>query len=777
MRRWNLSTKVVVAYSMLIALTAGTLSTGLYWQLRTAQRKAIRDRLLELVRLAAPQIDSDYHALIVTPKDRSKPYYSINQKRLQNIQATSDAIKHIYTLRQQPNGELSFVLDYSPQQFTATVGEILPWIPPLLTAGTAAIQYPMVEPDIVRNPAGQPVLYGYAPIKDQFGRIDGLLVIELDASSVVQSEAQAEIIAFITFFIILMFTLVVVWYLARSLVVRPVLRLNRAAKRLADGQWDQTVLTDRSDELGELAKSFNYMANQLQASFQQLEEYSQTLEQKVTQRTAELEQAKLAADSANRAKSEFLANMSHELRTPLNGILGYAQILERTEPLTEKGHRGIEVIHQCGSHLLTLINDVLDLSKIEARKLDLVFTDIHFPAFLEGVAEICQVRADQKGITFNYHSDPALPIGVVTDEKRLRQVLLNLLGNAIKFTDRGEVTFRVQVIGCVQEAEISTKHRSTCSVYKIRFQVEDTGVGIATEQLEKIFLPFEQAGEMKRQAEGTGLGLAISQKIVSLMGSSLAVSSEYGKGSRFWFDVDIADSQEWATASRTMHQGKIQGYRGMQRKILVVDDKWENRSVLINLLEPIGFAVREANHGQEGLQQCKIFQPDLIITDLLMPVMDGFEFIKQLRQSTELATPVIASSASVFESDEHKSIDAGANAFLPKPIQVERLLEILQQYLHLEWIIAASDNASMTENLQSNPRDSLDQDIIPPIEVLLQLYDLAKEGDTYGIIDEAAKLKQSNIALTAFADRLIQLSETFQVKRLQEILQEYCNHY
>src|SRR4028119_2228948 len=251
--------------------------------------------------------------------------------------------------------------------------------------------------------------------------------------------------------------------------------------------------------------------------------------------------AREAAEAASRAKSEFLANMSHELRTPLNGIMGYAQILQRSKFLNEEERSRINVIYQCGSHLLTLINDILDLAKIEAQKVELMPTDFHFPAFLQGVAEMCRIRAEIKGIHFHFPSSPELPIGICADEKRLRQVLINLLSNAIKFTDAGSVTFTV----------------SFATEGKLRFEIRDTGTGIAQEQLQAIFQPFEQVGDRRRHKEGTGLGLAISQRIVELMGSTIQVQSEINVGSIFWFDVNISQADEWVKTSQIDHQGQI----------------------------------------------------------------------------------------------------------------------------------------------------------------------------------------------------------------------------
>jgi signal transduction histidine kinase/DNA-binding response OmpR family regulator len=782
MRAWNLSTKVVVAYSLLIALTSGALTVGLYWQLRNSQLKAIRDRLLEIVSLAIPQIDSDYHALIVTPEDAEQAYYNINYKRLQNIQSTSEAINRIYTLRQQKNGQFTFVLYYDHVRTkSALIGEVFQPLPPILKGGLTTIIKPVVEPNIIKNSEGKPILYGYAPIKDLFGRSDAILVIELDAISVVQSEIQAGVIALVTFFIILIFTLVVVWWLARSLVVHPVIQLNIAAKQLADGKWEQTLRSDRSDELGELAKSFNYMASQLQTSFRQLEEHSQTLEEKVAQRTNELEQAKEMADRANNAKSEFLAAMSHELRTPLNGILGYAQILQRDEPLTENGRRGIQIIYDCGSHLLTLINDVLDLAKIESGKMELHPIDFYFPSFLEGVVDICKIRAKQKAIAFNYQPDENLPSGIKCDEKRLRQVLLNLLGNAIKFTDNGYVNFKVKLI---QDESLETEENlSNCSlpIYKIRFEVEDTGVGITAEEQEKIFLPFEQVGDTYKQAEGTGLGLAISLNIISLLDSKIEVISESGKGSTFWFEAEFYEAKNWAFASKISPKGTIIGYQGNRRKLLVIDDRWENRSVMVNLLQPIGFDIEEANNGQEGLKMALNYLPDLIITDLVMPIMDGFELMKELRKSPELEDVIIlASSASIFESHQYKSYNAGANAFLPKPIQAEQILELLRKYLNLDWIYEEKNqklNLSQSKQIGLSQADQTiikqEENFTPSLDVLEYLYQLAKKGDVYKIIEEAARINEINASFLPFTERLVELASTFQLQAIRAFIKQY----
>ncbi|BAZ51262.1 integral membrane sensor hybrid histidine kinase [Nostoc sp. NIES-4103] len=552
----------------------------------------------------------------------------------------------------------------------------------------------------------------------------------------------------------------------------PILRLNAASAAIANGELDQTVEIGQITELGVLAKSFNQMAQQLRQSFSDLAKTNQELEQRVEQRTIELKAAKEAADAASNAKSEFLANMSHELRTPMNGILGYAQILRRSEPLTEKGRRGLEIIYQCGSHLLTLINDILDLSKIEAQKMELYQQDFHFLAFLQGVTEICRIRAEQKGIGFIYQADSQLPQCICTDEKRLRQVLINLLGNAIKFTDTGTVTFNVKIL---EKPEIQQQKTYTTPTWIIRFQIQDTGVGMTKEQSQTIFVPFEQVGDIKKQAEGTGLGLAISHKIISLFGSKLEVESEPGKGSTFWFDIPLKEAQEWAETSRVSLYGTIVGYQGAKQKVLVVDDKWENRSVIVNLLEPIGFTVAEASNGKEGLEQAKTFKPDIIITDLVMPVMHGFELIKQLRQSAELKKVIaIASSASVFDTDQFKSLEAGADEFLPKPVQADSLLKSIHKYLQLEWIYEDKSESNFSNNETQTNSSVGSCEIIPPArEILDQLNDLAQKGDLDEVTAIAEQLKEQDIKFSWFVDKLIQMSDACQVKQVQDFIGNY----
>ena len=541
-------------------------------------------------------------------------------------------------------------------------------------------------------------------------------------------------------------------------ISQPILRLGQASEAIASGALDQQVEASPVNELGILSNSFNRMAQQLRESFATLEKTNQELEIRVEERTAELTESKLIAEVANHAKSDFLANMSHELRTPLNGILGYSQILERSQTMTEPDQHGINIIHQCGSHLLTLINDILDLSKIEAGKMELYPTVFHLPSFLQAVVEISRIKAEQKDIKFNYEPTADLPTGIIADEKRLRQVLLNLLGNAIKFTDNGSVSLEIS----------ARSNQSDSSLIQLDFQIRDTGVGMSSVQLEKIFLPFEQVGDNSRKSEGTGLGLAITQKIIEMMDSRINVQSELGVGSVFEFEISCSVAADWMHSSSITKTGKILGYSGSKKQVLIVDDRWENRSVIVNLLSPLGFVIVEAKNGQEALGKLSKMPPDLIITDLSMPVIDGWEMLSQVRQSENLKNiPIIVSSASVYEMDKQQSLVAGGNDFLSKPVQAEELYVLLAKHLDLSWVYAETHIVpTTTVAIQAES-----EIVRPPASELANLLEYARKGQMKGIEQELEKLT-SDAKYQPFVNQLNQLVQEFNIQKIRQFLQQ-----
>jgi CheY-like chemotaxis protein len=444
--------------------------------------------------------------------------------------------------------------------------------------------------------------------------------------------------------------------------------------------------------------------------------------------------------------------MSHELRTPLNAIMGYAHLLGRDRShLSDRQASGLATIHESGQHLLTLIDDILDLARVEAGKMVLHTAAVDLGTFLQVVADIMRVKAEEKGLAFGYELAPGLPTAVTIDETRLRQVLLNLLGNAVKFTDSGKVSLRVQPAPAAGDVGAATA--------RLRFEVTDSGIGMSPEQLARIFQPFEQVATAQRREGGTGLGLAISQQLVRLMGGKIDVVSAPGKGSTFWFDIDVPVAA--AGPASVAPQDTPVSYEGERKRLLVVDDVPQNRAMLQDLLQDAGFVVASATNGLECLVLLDTFKPDLILMDVMMPVMDGNETMRQIRRMPGWRDlPIVAVTASAGAEDERKSRDAGASAFLAKPLDHNRLLRTIGALLGLKWV---------TEQPATPPAPADVDDtalVAPPAEEIEELWQMAQIGNMRQIRARAAYLRELDPAYAPFANRLDALAQGYHSKHL-----------
>jgi len=486
---------------------------------------------------------------------------------------------------------------------------------------------------------------------------------------------------------------------------------------------------------------------------------------------ATMRKAKEAADNANRAKSEFLANMSHELRT--NAILGFSQLMSGDSKLSAEHQENLKIINSSGEHLLALINDVLEMSKIEAGRIILNANIFDLYRLLDSLEYMLKFKANSKGVQLIFLRSPAVPQYVRSDEVKLRQVLINILGNAIKFTEVGSVSLRVRLKPS-QGMMMANRNEKLA----IEFKVSDTGPGIAPEELGTLFDPFVQTETGRKSQSGTGLGLPISQKFVELMSGEIGVTSQPGKGTTFTFDIQVRRdlSQESQTPLPTR---KVIGLAPDQPKyrLLVVDDVKVSRLLLVKMLRGLGFEVREAENGQEAIALWSTWEPHLIFMDIQMPVMDGYEATKRIKAHLQgEKTAIVALTASAFEEERNHILSSGCDDFLRKPFQKEVLLSKIAEHVGASYVYEESHQSQETS---SQPQARADGDelkaaslSIMPANWIAEFHKAAVSGRDGRMLQLIKQIPESHATL---AQALAEKVDNFEFDRIVALTEQIQN--
>jgi signal transduction histidine kinase/DNA-binding response OmpR family regulator len=617
------------------------------------------------------------------------------------------------------------------------------------------------------------------PLKDLRG-IDWLTIIVIPESDFM-AQINANTKTTLLLSVLALFVAIGLGLITSRWITQPILCLGEAYIAIARGDLNQQIEIKGIKELSMLSHSFNEMARQLQTSFanlartkEKLEISNHELEIRVECRTVELQQAKNFAESASRSKSDFLANMSHELRTPLNAILGFSQLMQRESSLTSQQKENLSIINRSGEHLLSLINDVLDLAKIESGKMTLYPTDFDLYALLDLVQEMLNLKAESKSLKLILEKDSNLPRYINTDDKKLRQVLINLLGNAIKFTSQGSITLRVSSVirhsslGASQQPKTNDQGQMT-----IYFEIEDTGLGIAAEEIDSLFETFTQTETGKKSKQGSGLGLSISKKFVELMGGEIDVSSQLDKGTIFKFSIQAQPSE----ASLIQEQKLTRRVIGLEPnqpeyRILVVDDRAENRQLLLKLLEPIGFSLKEATNGREAIEIWQQWQPHLIWMDMRMPTIDGYEATQKIKSHLQgQATVIIALTASTLEEEQTVILSTGCNDFVRKPFQEAAIFEKMAKFLGVRYVyenLDSQDNVLLA-NIEKLTAEAL---VVMSDEWLRELAEAAASIDEALLTQLLSQIPQEHHNL---AQAIQQQIDDFDFDRLMHMAQEAVN--
>ncbi len=511
-----------------------------------------------------------------------------------------------------------------------------------------------------------------------------------------------------------------------------------------------------------------------------LENFTAELENKVEERTSQLEAsvqkteiALSRAEEANEAKSRFLANMSHELRTPLNAILGFTQLMSRDVSLSSGNKESLNIINRSGEHLLKLINDILEMSKIEADRITLEESEFDFFLMLKSIEEMLQLKAKFKNLKLTFTRDASVPQFIKADEGKVRQILINILGNAIKFTDKGHVNLKVKL----EKKQQQDLDSLFSDMYFICCEIEDTGSGIEEENLDKLFTPFEQTKSGRSCQEGTGLGLSICKKFIELMGGEISAQSTVGEGTIFSFKILVTLAVANAVQSNRYRKVMSLAPNHPSYRILAVDDRPESRFLLRKMLSNVGFEVNEAGNGQEAIDLWKSWQPHLIFMDMQMPVIDGYEATKQIKSHPKgEETVIIALTASAFEEERISILSAGCNDFMRKPFYEGELFDKIAYHLEVNFIYENelksekqdSEN-SIVPQKEADDSDLTQSDInIMPESWQLKMYQAAEKVDNLQIHQLIAEIPAE---YTFLSEKLTNLVKHFRCDTIIDLIE------